>query len=103
MTPSEHGQSDGGGLRSNRPNRRQRRAARLGRSERPLAASEPEQESRTIRDLRKLLKDKESSDRGSWTSERGPEKGVKWRGGTPPAPPKCSKDDLRAFSKFSAE
>eukprot|EP00439_Symbiodinium_sp_Y106_P037145 s781_g4.t1 len=103
VTPSEHGQSDGGGLRSNRPNRHQRRAARLGRSERPLAASEPEQESRTIRDLRKLLKDKESSDRGSWTSERGPEKGVKWRGGTPPAPPKCSKDDLRAFSKFSAE
>ena len=32
----------------------------------------------------------------------GPERGVKWRGGAPPAPPKWSyeKEDLRAFAKY---
>lgn len=29
----------------------------------------------------------EASDVASWTSRRGPERGVRWRGGTPPAPP----------------
>ncbi|CAE7235262.1 GIP [Symbiodinium sp. CCMP2456] len=101
VTPSENGLSDQGG-RQQRPNRRQRRAERLGKGDRPTARSEPEPDSTTIRDLRKLLKGKNGSDPGSWASGLGPEKGVRWRGGTPPAPPKWhySKDDLRAFSKF---
>ena len=38
----------------------------------------------------------------SWNSRMGPERGVKWRGGAPPAPPKWSyeKEDLRAFAKY---
>ena len=39
----------------------------------------------------------------SWTSRMGPERGVRWRGGTPPAPPqwKYEASDLRAYAKFS--
>ena len=38
----------------------------------------------------------------SWNSRMGPERGVKWPGGAPPAPPKWSheKEDLRAFAKY---
>ncbi|OLP99064.1 Copia protein [Symbiodinium microadriaticum] len=82
VTPSDNGMHDQG--------------------DRPPVQSEPEHDSSTIRDLRKLLKSKDNSDQGSWATARGPEKGVRWRGGTPPAPPKWhyAKDDLRAFSKF---
>ena len=102
VTPSDNGMHDQGGPRPARPNRRQRRSERLGRGDRPPVQSEPEHDSSTIRDLRKLLKSKDNSDQGSWATARGPEKGVRWRGGTPPAPPKWhyAKDDLRAFSKF---
>ena len=43
-----------------------------------------------------------SSAAPSWNSRMGPERGVKWRGGAPPAPPKWAydKEDLRAFSKY---
>ena len=47
-------------------------------------------------------KDPKSSPAASWTSRMGPEKNVKWRGGTPPTPPPWRYDtsDLRAFSKW---
>ena len=43
-----------------------------------------------------------SSTTPSWTSRMGPERGVKWRSGAPPQPPKWTyeKEDLRAFSKY---
>ena len=43
-----------------------------------------------------------SSSPPSWTSRMGPERGVRWRGGTAPLPPKWSydKEDLRAFAKY---
>ena len=43
-----------------------------------------------------------SSAAPSWNSRMGPERGVKWRGGAPPAPPKWAyeKEDLRAFAKY---
>ena len=43
-----------------------------------------------------------SSTTPSWNSRMGPERGVKWRGGAPPAPPKWAydKEDLRAFAKY---
>lgn len=55
--------------------------------------------------MRQLLDEKRGSDRasqGSWDSRRGPIPGVKWKGGTPPAPPRWSynSSDLRAFSKW---
>lgn len=43
----------------------------------------------------------QDSDASSWTSRRGPERGVRWRGGTPPAPPVWrNSSDLRAFSRW---
>ncbi|CAE7938955.1 GIP [Symbiodinium necroappetens] len=46
---------------------------------------------------------KDSSGTPSWNSRMGPEKNVRWRGGTPPSPPTWRYDvtDLRAFSKWS--
>ena len=43
----------------------------------------------------------QDSDASSWTSRRGPERGVRWRGGTPPTPPVWrNSSDLRAFSRW---
>ena len=44
----------------------------------------------------------ETNSNSSWTSRRGPEPGVRWRGGTPPQPPqwRYSNTDLRAFSRW---
>eukprot|EP00435_Cladocopium_sp_Y103_P033616 s577_g8.t1 len=37
----------------------------------------------------------------SWCSRAGPQKGVRWRGGTPPAPPQWrNSSDLRAFARW---
>ena len=46
---------------------------------------------------------KDSTSTPSWNSSTGPEKNVRWRGGTPPSPPTWRYDvtDLRAFSKWS--
>ena len=43
-----------------------------------------------------------SSSRGRSCSRKGPERGIKWRGGAPLNPPlwKYDKDDLRAFQKW---
>ena len=55
--------------------------------------------------MRQLLNDRKKKDtesESSWTSAKGPARGVKWRGGAPPLPPKWQyqQSDLRAFSKF---
>eukprot|EP00438_Fugacium_kawagutii_P005300 Skav213865 [mRNA] locus=scaffold2366:336381:344444:- [translate_table: standard] len=61
-------------------------------------------EDKTILDaLRRLVKgDGNQSSAQSWNSMMGPQKGVKYRGGTPPAPPKWDykPNDVRAFDKF---
>ena len=51
---------------------------------------------------KKDTKSKDSNSTSSWTSRKGPEPGIKWRGGTPPAPPtwKYNASDLRAFSRW---
>ena len=43
-----------------------------------------------------------SSSSTTWHSRMGPEKGVRWRGGTPPTPPpwRYDQSDLRAFNKW---
>ncbi|CAE7350990.1 GIP [Symbiodinium sp. KB8] len=48
-------------------------------------------------------KKKDSTASPSWNSRMGPEKHVRWRGGTPPSPPTWRYDvtDLRAFSKWA--
>ena len=51
-------------------------------------------------DLRRgLLHDKASS---SWNSRMGPERGIRFRSGAPPVPPKWSysREDVRSFAKF---
>lgn len=48
--------------------------------------------------LRKAPKEDEEP----WDERKGPSKGVRWRGGTPPAPPQWKYDasDPRAYNKF---
>ena len=99
MTPSE------GGSQQPRQSRRQRRASRLAAAKESEKAGTDGEAGNLdmMKQLRKLLKNNKSdSDPGPWSSLKGPERGVRWRGGTPPAPPKWqySKDDLRAFAKF---
>ena len=99
VTPS--GASDAGMVQP-RLSRRQRRAQRAEeekRNQQDRAAESPLSETDA---LRELAKKKGASSENSWSSAKGPEKGVRWRGGTPPAPPKWNyaKDDLRAFTKF---
>ena len=47
-------------------------------------------------------KDFSTGSSSTWLSRMGPERGIKWRGGTPPAPPawKYEKDDMRVFAKW---
>ncbi|CAE7210450.1 GIP [Symbiodinium necroappetens] len=99
VTPS--GASDAG-MVPPRLSRRQRRAEEEQRNQQDRAAESPVSETDALRDLRKLVKKKGASSENSWSSAQGPETGVRWRGGTPPVPPKWNyaKDDLRAFTKF---
>ena len=50
--------------------------------------------------LKKLVSSKEADQ--DWSSRKGPEPGLRWRTGAPPAPPswKYDANDLRAFAKF---
>ncbi|CAE7766941.1 unnamed protein product [Symbiodinium sp. CCMP2592] len=89
--------------------RRQRRAQRAQSLRTPQAAQtdaeedrQPVGDSSVLRGLRQALRNKSHSDTDSWNSKKGPERGIKWRGGAPPPPPKWTyaKDDLRAFTKF---
>ena len=45
---------------------------------------------------------KSSEGSSSWNSQKGPERGVRYRSGAPPPPPawKYAKDDLRSFPKW---
>ena len=49
-----------------------------------------------------IKKAKKDGDDESWTSLKGPQRGVRFRGGTPPAPPqwKYQSGDIRAFDRF---
>ena len=57
-----------------------------------------------IKELRQLLKKNgdDTPETSSWTSLRGPQTGVRWRGGAPPPAPKWvyANDDTGAFNKF---
>ncbi|CAE7253541.1 GIP [Symbiodinium sp. CCMP2592] len=98
ITPSEAGDRPG------KLSRRQRRAKKQAAEQSDKAMTEGEGISLdSVKQLRKILRGtKSDGEEASWSSLKGPERGVRWRGGTPPAPPKWqySKDDLRAFSKF---
>ena len=52
--------------------------------------------------LQRLLKKKDNGDTSSWCSARGPQRGVRFRGGTAPSPPtwKYVPGDLRSFDRF---
>ena len=49
-----------------------------------------------------IKKAKKEGDDESWNSQKGPQRGVRFRGGTPPAPPqwKYQSGDTRAFDRF---
>ena len=99
VTPSETGSQPEKLSRRQRRSRKQAAAKANDTAEQEIATENLD----TIKKLRKLLKDpKADTDGASWSSLKGPERGVRWRGGTPPAPPKWqyAKDDLRAFSKY---
>ena len=54
----------------------------------PQKRDEPNTKDELLHVMRQLLSEQNKSNRSdaSWNSRRGPEKGVRWRGGTPPAP-----------------
>ena len=93
-----------------RRRRRRKNPADVGESEQPTLPIPQRQndEPNTMKDLlqvmRQLVSEQSKSNKSdaSWNSRRGPEKGVRWRGGTPPAPPawKGSSADLRAFARW---
>ena len=62
--------------------------------------NEPNIEDRLINAIKNAVKPNQSE--ASWNSRKGPEKGVRFRGGTPPNPPlwKGSSADLRAFARW---
>ena len=108
VTPSSASSMGGAGVRDHL-SRRQRRAQRAQSHNNPKAAQtdvdedrQPAGDSSVLRGLRQALRNKSHSDTDSWNSKKGPERGIKWRGGAPPPPPKWTyaKDDLRAFTKF---
>ena len=79
----------------------------VGKHKRETPTNEPNTDNLSkeiLQALRSIVKDKKSGDSSaaSWNSRQGPEKHVKWRGGTPPSPPawKPQANDLRAFSRW---
>ena len=65
----------------------------------PIACSKPS-EDRLLSALRRLVSDRKDDD--EWDPAKGPSKGIRWRGGTPPQAPTWSydKEDLRAYNKY---
>ena len=61
-------------------------------------------DSELLKVMKQLLEERKNdkSSQSSWDTRKGPSPGIKWKGGTPPNPPKWnySSSDLRAFSKF---
>ncbi len=62
--------------------------------------NEPNVEDKLVSAIKNAFKTNHSE--MSWNSRKGPEKGVRFRGGTPPSPPlwKGSSADLRAFARW---
>ncbi|CAK9008588.1 unnamed protein product [Durusdinium trenchii] len=64
-------------------------------------------DSELLKVMKQLLEERKNdkSSQSSWDTRKGPSPGIKWKGGTPPNPPKWnySSSDLRAFSKFERE
>ena len=72
-----------------------------GKGKKPLDGGTPcSTDDQLLGALRKLVAKKD--DDAEWSSMSGPQHGVRWRGGAPPAPPvwRYEKDDLRAYTKF---
>ena len=65
------------------------------------AMSSNADQDRLLDALRRLVTSKKQDD-DDWSSQAGPQKGVRWRGGAVPQPPqwRYDRDDLRAYSKF---
>ena len=68
----------------------------------PVSAAGQTELLQVMRQLNEKAKKSDTTSNSSWTSRRGPEPGLRWRGGTPPQPPqwKYSNNDLRAFSRW---
>ena len=62
------------------------------------SSATPSTDDQLLKALRSLVSKKEED----WSSQAGPSKGVRWRGGAAPQPPqwRYDRDDLRAYSKF---
>ena len=77
--------------------RHNNRAASSGR---PDSSTSHGRDGRLLSALRQLVSDKRSED--EWDPAKGPAKGIRWRGGTPPQPPSWSydKEDLMAYNKY---
>ncbi|CAK8991146.1 Integrase catalytic domain-containing protein [Durusdinium trenchii] len=64
----------------------------------------PDGQSELVQALKQVLEERrnDSASDKSWNSRKGPAPGLKWRGGTPPQPPKWQyhASDLRAFAKY---
>ena len=60
------------------------------------------EQSELLQVLKQLLDDRRGDSTSSWNSRKGPAPGLKWRGGSPPQPPKWqyASTDLRAFAKY---
>ena len=91
---------------SSRRRRRRRNAAAGETEDLPALPTGSTGNLELLHTLRQLLNERgkksDTASNSSWTSRRGPEPGVRWRGGTPPQPPawKYSNTDLRAFSRW---
>ena len=89
-----------------RRRRRRRNAAVAVDDTRPAFPTSTAGQNELLQVMRQLLNEKgkksDTASNSSWTSRRGPEPGMRWRGGTPPQPPqwKYSNTDLRAFSRW---
>ena len=96
-----------GPISSSSRRRRRRRNAAAGETEDlPALPVGSTGNAELLHTLKQLLNERgkktDTASNSSWTSKRGPEPGVRWRGGTPPQPPawKYSNTDLRAFSRW---
>eukprot|EP00913_Durusdinium_trenchii_P002121 g1959.t1 len=77
-------------------------AMAFGTSYFPRKDTRRTEQSELLQVLKQLLDDKRGDSTSSWNSRKGPAPGLKWRGGTPPQPPKWqyASTDLRAFAKY---
>ena len=101
VTPS------GTGSTASRRRRRRRNVAVAEHDTQPTISATATGQSELLQVMRQLLNEKgkgrsDTASNSSWTSRRGPEPGVRWRGGSPPHPPqwRYSNSDLRAFSRW---